>query len=324
MFPIKNDLRYDSKRHCSMPLFSLYLVLVMHISVLPSTLTTLPVVRAQMVHVSTSLGRSQHGSTRRTRRNSLWYIGSPDWLDWGRPPSICKLLNEAGVPFASFYSLQLDSRNSKRLVTTLCRDLSEMYNSYAASVLSILETNPKDVHAGLRIQIEELLAKPWQASISQRQDGDTPTPIVVVDALDESDRGTEFLEELLRFIEARQLAGIRVLVTSRPEPWQNRRIVDICKSFPPNAVCKLHKVATTDVQSDIEKYLREALPELKAEPELALLAQRAGGFFIYATTAVRFISPSHSPLGVSEMRSQLQAMLNPEPLNPHADDGDER
>ena len=152
MFPIKNVLRYDSKRHCSMPLFSLYLVLVMHISVLPSILTTLSIVRAQMVHVSTSLNRSQHGSTRLTRQKSLWYIGSLDWLDWGRPPSICKLLNEAGVPFASFFcSLQLDSRNSKRLVTTLSHDLSEMYNSYAASVLSILETNPKVVHAGLRI-----------------------------------------------------------------------------------------------------------------------------------------------------------------------------
>ena len=220
------------------------------------------------------------------------YIGSPDWL--GKTTiayTVCELLDEAQLPFASFFcSLQLDSRNSKLLITTLCRDLAELYNPYATNVLPILETNSKAVDARLRIQINELLAKPWQAYIAQRQDGDLPTPVVVVDALDESDRGSEFLEELLRVIRANQLSGIKFLVTSRPDP----RIVNLCKSFPPNAVCMLHEVDTANVQNDIEKYLREALPELKDEPELALLSQRAGGLFIYATTAVRYI-PSAQP-----------------------------
>jgi hypothetical protein len=99
--------------------------------------------------------------------------------------------------------------------------------------------------------------------------------------------GPNFWKRLLRVIHAGQLAGIKFLVTSRPDP----KIVNICKSFPPSAVCKLHEIDTANVQNDIEKYLREALPELKDEPELALLSQRAGGLFIYATTAVRFISP---------------------------------
>jgi hypothetical protein len=231
--------------------------------------------------------------------------------------TICEMLNESRLPFTSFFcSLQLDSKNSKLLVTTLCRDLAELYDSYAARVLSILETDSKVVDADLRIQIDELLAKPWQASIAHRKD--LPTPVVVVDALDESDRGTGFLEELLRVIHTNQLAGIKFLVTSRPDP----KIVDLCKSFPPNAVCKLHEVDITNVQNDIEKYLREELPELKDEPDLALLSQRAGGLFIYATTAVRFISPPYSPPSVSEMRSHLQTMLNPEPLMSHTDSDD--
>jgi hypothetical protein len=233
--------------------------------------------------------------------------------------TICKLLNDARLPFTSFFcSLQLDSKNSKLLVTTLCRDLAELYDSYAANVLSILETNSKVVNASLPIQIDELLAKPWQASIAQRKDGDIRTPVVVVDALDENDRGTEFLGELLRVIHAGQLAGIKFLVTSRLDP----KIVNICKSFPPSAVCKLHEIDTANVQTDIEKYLREALPELEDEPELTLLSQRAGGLFIYATTAVRVISPPYSPPSVSEMRSHLKTMLNPEPLTSGADDGE--
>jgi len=234
--------------------------------------------------------------------------------------TICKLLDEACLPFASFFcSLQLDSKNSKLLVTTLSRDLAELYDSYATNLLSVLETNPKAVYARLRIQIEELLTKPWQASAAQRNDRDLPIPVVVVDALDESDRGTEFLEELLRAIDTGQLAGIKFFVTSRTDP----KIVDICKSFPPNAVCKLHEVDTANVQNDIEKYLQEALPELKDDPNLALLSQRAGGFFIYATTAVRFISPPYGRSAVSEMRSHLQAMLNAELLASHAE-SDER
>ena len=117
--------------------------------------------------------------------------------------TVCELLDEAHLPFASFFcSLQLDSRNSKLLISTLCRDLAELYNPYATSLLPILETNSKAVDARLRIQINELLAKLWQAYIAQQQDSDLPTPVVVVDALDESDRGSEFLEELLRVIHA--------------------------------------------------------------------------------------------------------------------------
>jgi hypothetical protein len=178
--------------------------------------------------------------------------------------TICEQLDEAHLPFASFFcSLQLDSKNSKLLVPTLCRDLAELYESYAANVLSILETNSKAVKARLRIQIDELLVKPWQASIAQLTD--IPTPILVVDALDESDRGTEFLEELLRVIQAGQLAGMKFLVTSRPDP----RIVDSRKcdlQAPRGRYCQY-------VQNDIEKYLWEALPESKDEADLALLSQ---------------------------------------------------
>ena len=198
----------------------------------------------------------------------------------------------------------------------MCRDLAELYSSYAANVSSILETNSKVVDARLRIQINELLVKPWQARIVQGIDHDLPTPIVVVDALDESDRGSEFLEELLRVIHADQLAGIKFLVTSRPDP----KIAHLCKSFPPNAVCKLHDVGTANVQNDIEKYLQEALPELQDEPELRLLSHQADGLFIYATTIVRFISPPDSPpRSAFEMRSHLQAVLNPETLTSHAE-----
>ncbi len=49
------------------------------------------------------------------------------------------------------------------------------------------------------------------------------------------------------------------------------------KSFPENAVCKLHEIDTANVQKDIERYLCETLPDLKDEPDVIELARRAGG-----------------------------------------------
>jgi hypothetical protein len=49
-----------------------------------------------------------------------------------------EMLNEARLPFASFLcSLQLDSRNPKLLVTTLCRDLAERLSTLACGFKSM-------------------------------------------------------------------------------------------------------------------------------------------------------------------------------------------
>ena len=203
--------------------------------------------------------------------------------------TICEELEKAGLPFVSFFcSRQLDSKNSKLLITTICRDLAELFSSFASELLPVLEGDSKLVCAKLPLQMEKLFANPWKASLSHREC--LQVPIVVVDALDESDCGTEFLKELLDAVDLGKLSGIKFLVTSRPEPT----LFHLCKLFPPNAVCKLHEIDVSNVQKDIEKYLFSALPDLKDEPNLVKLASQAGGFFIYAATAVRFIShPSY-------------------------------
>ena len=64
--------------------------------------------------------------------------------------TICKRLEEAEMPFTSFFcSCQLDSKNSKLLITTLCCNLAELFSSYASKVLWILESNSSIVDAEL-------------------------------------------------------------------------------------------------------------------------------------------------------------------------------
>ena len=48
---------------------------------------------------------------------------------------------------------------------------------------------------------------------------------------------------------------------------------------------------------------------MRDDPNLVVLAQQAGELFIYAATAVRFISP-YPPLSASEKSDQLQSMLS--------------
>ena len=139
--------------------------------------------------------------------------------------TICERLEEAEVPFTSFFcSCQLDSKNSKLLIMTLCCNLAELFLSYASHVLPILESNSSIVDAQLRRQMDELLVKLWKASLNHREC--LQVPVIVVDALDENDHGTYFLEELLHIVESGKLAGIKFLVTSRPEPT----LVNMCKS----------------------------------------------------------------------------------------------
>ena len=92
----------------------------------------------------------------------------------------------------------------------------------------------------------------------------------------------------------------------------------MCKSFPEDVVCKLHEVDTAHVQKDIERYLYEALPDLKDDPNLVVFAQQAGGLFIYAATAVRFISP-YPPLSTPEKSDQMQNMVSSWPIGNRRD-----
>ncbi|EDR02889.1 uncharacterized protein LACBIDRAFT_393541 [Laccaria bicolor S238N-H82] len=224
--------------------------------------------------------------------------------------TICEELKAAHVEFVSFFcSRQLDSKNSKLLITTICRDLAALFSSFASQLLPVLEKDSNIAHARLPLQLEELFTNPWKASLSHRQC--LPLPVVVVDALDESDHGTEFLKVLLDAVDSGELSGIKFLVTSRPEPT----LFDLCKSFPPNAVCKLYEIDVSNVQKDIEKYLSSALPDLKDEPNLVKLASQAQGFFIYAATAVRFISSPSQPFSVHEKRKQLQNIVNSWPVS---------
>jgi hypothetical protein len=136
-----------------------------------------------------------------------------------------------------------------------------------------------------------LLVGPWQLSAPTRP-SELPPYLIIIDALDEikDDGGSAFLHGLLTAINEDDLRGLKFLVTSRSDP----KVVTLCESFATEAVCRLQDVPIEEAKSDLKTYLEIKLPKLAGSPKLAEVVQQAGGLFIYAAMAVRYLTPDYS------------------------------
>lgn len=188
---------------------------------------------------------------------------------------------------ASFFcSRQVEAGRMRRnVIRTIAHELAHNFPAFGRALLdSKFDVQPPP----LKDHIHSLLVTPWSASIVS--DHSFPPLVVVVDALDELEKGdgSAFLEELIDEIAKRKDAvrGLKFFITSRKDP----RIVRVCKAISSKAICQLEEVDATIVEDNINLYLHTKLPSLDNE-KLRLLACQASGLFIYAATAVRFIIP---------------------------------
>ena len=177
-----------------------------------------------------------------------------------------------------------DTRQQKYIIPTLVHQLARHSKSYARALLDTDKFDSVEIPSK---QLQELFVGPWQKSAIDRPH-DLPLYLIVIDALDEVDDkgGLAFLQALLTTIQEGHLQGLKFFVTSR----EDNEVASLCDHFSSDVVCRLHKVAEKDVGADILRYLDAELPLLD-KGERAELARRAGGLFIYAATAVRYITP---------------------------------
>jgi hypothetical protein len=177
-----------------------------------------------------------------------------------------------------------DTRRQKYIIPTLVYQLARHSKSYARALLDADKFESVEKPSK---QLQDLFVGPWQKSAGDRPH-DLPPYLIVIDALDEVDDGggLAFLQALLTTIEKGHLQGLKFFVTSR----EDDNVASLCDRFSSDVVCRLHKVAEEDVGADILRYLDAELPLLD-KGERAELARRAGGLFIYAATAVRYMTP---------------------------------
>ncbi len=189
-----------------------------------------------------------------------------------------------------------ETRQKKNIIPAIVDQLARKSQSYADALL--MANNFDSVNI-MSKQMKDLLVDPWMQSVSEHYTEISPL-LVIVDALDEiEDRGgSAFLEELLRMTDKSHLRGLKFFITSRPDV----DLAKLCSSFAFDAVCALYDVPTDTVKADIATYLQAKLPKLQGMPVIKELMDQADGLFIFAATAVRYITPRPKMLKREQIR----------------------
>ena len=198
---------------------------------------------------------------------------------------------------ASFFcSRDFEERsNLQAIFPTLAFQLAHRYPRFRQQLVQVLKASPDIDRDSLNSQFESLIVRPLKET-------EIPT-LIIIDALDEckdEETASALLSELSHHV--REIPEVKFFITGRPEP-QIRDGFRLKYISPITNVLELHNVEYSSVDSDIRLYLqtkfngiRESrqnceFPEEWPNPnDTDILCKRAAGFFIYASTLIKFVS----------------------------------
>jgi hypothetical protein len=212
--------------------------------------------------------------------------------------TIARDYSEQGRLAASFFFSRGggDAGNASKLVTTIAIQLAINIPSVQPYIRDAITEHPIIANQSLTDQWRQLVLRP----LIKLGGKDTYLSfIMIIDALDECEGENEVLIVLRLLAEARSLkeAGLRVLVTSRPEVPIRYGFSQISDVEHYNLV--LHDIELGIVDHDISTFLDHKMTLIRQEQgletgwpgELVIgqLVRKASGLFIWAATACRFI-----------------------------------
>jgi hypothetical protein len=193
-----------------------------------------------------------------------------------------------------------DRSNLQMIFPTLAFQLACQYPRFRKELLQVLKERPDVGQESLISQMEKLIVSPLKAT-------GIPT-LIIIDALDEckdEEPASAVLSILSRYVN--EVPDVKFFVTGRPEP-RIRSGFRLESLSPVTEVLKLHEVKPEAVDRDIELFFQAQLASLvKNRSDLDLtedwpssldtkiLCKKAAGFFIYASTVVKFIDSDIDP-----------------------------
>ena len=207
-----------------------------------------------------------------------------------------------GILGASFFCSRdfEDRSNLRSILPTLAFQLAHRYQDFRLELLPVLTANPDVGRESLCSQMEKLIVGPFQAL-------ETPT-LVIIDALDEcqdQEPSSALLSILSRYVD--KIPLVKFFITGRPEP-RIRSGFRLKSLRPHTEVLRLHEVEPDLVNSDIKLFLKTKLTgiienrsncnltEDWPNPEdIKILCNKAAGFFIFASTVVKFVASQYHP-----------------------------
>jgi hypothetical protein len=260
---------------------------------------------------------NREGCLRGTRKGVLWEI--EQWLVGERGRRVFWLNGLAGTgkstiaqtfaetSFADgklgasfFCSRDFDDRsNLQAIFPTLAFQLAYRYPPFRKELLPVLRANPDAGRESLCSQMEKLIVGPLKAT-------HIPT-LIIIDALDEckdEQPASAILSILSRYVN--EIPTVKFFITGRPEA-RIRTGFRLRSLLPITEVFKLHEVEPEAVDGDIKLFFKTQLTSLvenrsdcdtigdwPSSSDIEILCKKAAGFFIYASTVIKFVASENS------------------------------
>ena len=264
------------------------------------------------------LSGNRQGCLKGTRKEVLWEIEC--WLMGERDQRVFWLNGLAGtgkstiaqtfaeMSFADgklgasfFCSRDFEDRSNLQMIfPTLAFQLAYQYLPFRKELLRVLKARPDVGRESLCSQMEKLIVGPLKATR-------IPT-LVIIDALDEckdEQPASAILSILSRYVD--QIPNVKFFITGRPEA-PIRSGFRLKSLLPITEVFKLHEVKAETVDGDIKQFFQTQLTSLvenrsdcdstadwPSSSDIEVLCKKAAGFFIYASTVVKFINSKTDP-----------------------------
>ena len=213
---------------------------------------------------------------------------------------ICFANGNLGASF--FCSRDSNDRSTLQAIfPTLALQLANQYPKFREELLKLLRAKFDVGQESLSSQMEKLIVNPFKVTQIQT--------LIIIDALDEcKDQDPESAILLVLSSHVDQIPNVKFFITGRPET-QIRAGFRLPALQPITKVLELHKVNCSSVDNDIKLFFRTKLSGLlenrsdcdlmqdwPSSLEIDILCEKAAGFFIYASTVVKFVaSKNHKP-----------------------------
>jgi len=187
-----------------------------------------------------------------------------------------------------------DRSNLQAIFPTLAFQLAYRYLPFRERLLRVLRSNPGVGQESLCSQMEKIIVGPLEASRIRT--------LIIIDALDEckdEEPASAILSVLSRYVD--EIPNVKFFITGRPEP-RIRSGFRLKSLRPVTEVLMLHDVERSSVDKDIKLFFRTQLANIARTrsdcnfmqdwpnpSEINILCDKAAGFFIYASTVVKFV-----------------------------------
>ncbi|CAE6414775.1 unnamed protein product [Rhizoctonia solani] len=215
--------------------------------------------------------------------------------------SLCTKLESSHLLAASFFCTRslLDCKDVNRIIPSIAYQIAQFSDPYCYELFQVLQNNRDIAHRLLESQFEALISNPLlQPNVQETLPS---VMVVVIDALDECEDKTSTGKILRLLLSDEYNLPIKFFIFSRPEV-EIREQMAKQQNIQNNRLI-LHELEKAVVQSDIRTYLGDAFSDVKSrlnksqanilDQQIEILVQRSGELFIYAATAVRYISHSN-------------------------------